>query len=130
MSLNHHRPKGAVFFHNSFIPEFDQHLQHVLPRIIIQTGADDSEAARCQYPAMQLVSLVLLVPLILLYELLPVIRSQRNKHNSHISIPVAVMICAVIVSAIAIVMMSVVIAMGIRIVFQFSGSERLSCCVR
>ena len=51
----------------AFIPELGQPLQHVLSdllRIIIQTGADDAEAARCQYPAMQLVGLVLLVPLI------------------------------------------------------------------
>ena len=56
-------------FHNSFIPELGQHLQHVdadLLRIIIQTGADDAEAVRCQYPAMQLVVLVLLVLLIFL----------------------------------------------------------------
>ena len=56
-------------FYNSFIPELGQHLQHVLAdllRIIIQTGADDAEAIRRQYPAMQLVGLVLLVLLIFL----------------------------------------------------------------
>jgi hypothetical protein len=55
--------------HNSFIPELSQHLQHVdadLLRIIIQTGADDAKAIWRQYPAMQLVSLVLLVLLIFL----------------------------------------------------------------
>ena len=53
----------------AFIPELRQHLQHVntnLLQIIIQTGADDAEAARCQYPAMQLIGLVLLVLLIFL----------------------------------------------------------------
>ena len=35
-----------------------------LLRIIIQTGTDDAEAVRGQYPAMQLVDLVLLVLLI------------------------------------------------------------------
>ena len=57
-------------------------------------------------------------------------RQKKIKHNIHTLIPVAVVIRAVIVSAIAIVMMSVVIAMGIRIVFQCSGSERLSCRIR
>ena len=61
-----------VFNHNvkdAFIPELGQHLQHVdanLLRIIIQTGADDAEAVRCQYPAIQLIGLVLLVLLIFL----------------------------------------------------------------
>ena len=44
-------------FHDSFIPELGQHLQHVdadLLRLIIQTGADDAEAVWCQYPPMQL----------------------------------------------------------------------------
>ena len=31
---------------------------------IIQTGADDAEPIRCQYPAMQLIGLVLLIFLI------------------------------------------------------------------
>lgn len=54
-------------FHNSFISELGQHLQHVLAdllRIIIQTGTDDTEAVRCQYPAMQLVGLVSLLSFI------------------------------------------------------------------
>ena len=37
-----------------------------LLRIIIKTGADDAEAVRGQYPAMQLVGLVLLVLFIFL----------------------------------------------------------------
>ena len=37
-----------------------------LLRIIIQTGTDDAEAVRGQYPAMQLVDLVLLVLLFLI----------------------------------------------------------------
>ena len=37
-----------------------------LLRIVIQTGTDDTEAIRCQYPAMQLISLVLLVLFIFL----------------------------------------------------------------
>ena len=48
--------------YDSLIPELCQHLQHVyanLLRIVVQTGADDAEAIRCQYPAMQLVSLVI-----------------------------------------------------------------------
>ena len=59
-----------TFNHNveeAFTPELRQHLQHVdadLLRIIVQTGADDTEAIRCQYPTMQLVGLVLLVLLI------------------------------------------------------------------
>ena len=68
MPLNHHRPKGAVLlFNNSFIPELGQHFQHALSellRIIIKTSTDDTETIRCQYPAMQLVGLVLLVFLI------------------------------------------------------------------
>ena len=58
---------NSDLFHYSFIPELGQHLQHVdadLLGIIVQTGADDAEAVRCQYPAMQLVGLVLLVFLI------------------------------------------------------------------
>ena len=54
---------------NTFIPEFGKHLQHMnadLLRIVIQTGADDTEAVWCQYPTMQLVGLVLLVLLIFL----------------------------------------------------------------
>ncbi len=54
---------------DSFIPELIQHLRHVdanLLRIIVQTGTDEAEAIRCQYPAMQLVVLVLLIFLILL----------------------------------------------------------------
>lgn len=35
-------------------------------RIVVQTGADDAEAVRCQNPAMQLIRLVLPVPLIFL----------------------------------------------------------------
>lgn len=35
-------------------------------RIVVQTGADDAEAVRCQKPAMQLIRLVLPVPLIFL----------------------------------------------------------------
>ena len=61
--------KDFLLPNDSFIPELGQHLQHVdadLLRIIIQTGADDAEAVRCQYPAMQLVGLVLLVLLIFL----------------------------------------------------------------
>ena len=53
----------------AFISELRNHLQHVdadLLRIVVQTGADDAEAIRCQYPAMQFVGLVLLVPLIFL----------------------------------------------------------------
>ena len=60
---------GSFSFHNSFIPELGHHLQHVdanLLRIIVQTGADDPEAVRCQDPAMQLVALVLLVGFIFL----------------------------------------------------------------
>ena len=52
---------------DSFTPELGQHLRHVdanLLRIIVQTGTDEAEAIRCQYPAMQLVGLVLLVLLI------------------------------------------------------------------
>ena len=55
--------------YDPFVSELGQHLQHVdadLLRIVIQTGADDAEAVRCQYPAMQLVGLVLLVLLIFL----------------------------------------------------------------
>ena len=55
--------------YKTFTSELGQHLQHVLADllwIIIQTGADDAEAARCQYPAMQLIGLVLLVLLIFL----------------------------------------------------------------
>ena len=64
-------PKPVLFWsvYDSFIPELGQHLQHVdaeLLWIIVQTGADDTETVRCQYPAMQLVSLVLLVFLIFL----------------------------------------------------------------
>ena len=67
----------------SDIPELCQHLQHVyanLLRIVVQTGADDAEAIRCQYPAMQLVSLVLLVLLIFLvrYLLHGNLRSSRT----------------------------------------------------
>ena len=47
-------------------------------------------------------------------------RQKKIKHNIHTLISAAVVICAVIVSAIAIVMMPVVIAMGIRIVLQCS----------
>ena len=60
-------PKQYRSLYDSSIPELRQHLQHVntnLLRIIIQTGADDAEPIRSQYPAMQLVGLVLLVPLI------------------------------------------------------------------
>ena len=60
---------GSFSFHDSFIPELRQHLQHMdadLLRIVIQTGADDTEAVWCQYPTMQLVGLVLLVLLIFL----------------------------------------------------------------
>ena len=60
---------GSFSFHNSFIPELGQHLQHVdadLLRIIVQTGADNAQPVRCQDPAMQLVGLVLLVLLIFL----------------------------------------------------------------
>ncbi|MDO4867335.1 MAG: hypothetical protein Q4C10_12365 [Clostridia bacterium] len=69
----------------AFIPEFGQHLQHVntnLLRIIVQTGADDAEAVRCQYPPMQLVGLVLLVLLIFLirYLLHGDLRSSRGYH--------------------------------------------------
>ena len=58
---------GSSSFHNSFIPELGQHLQHVdadLLRIIIQTGADDAETVRRQDAAMQLVGLILLILLI------------------------------------------------------------------
>ena len=49
-----------------------------LLRIIIQTSADDAESIRCQYPAMKLVGLVLLVLFIfliryLLHDDLPII---------------------------------------------------------
>ena len=69
--------------YDSLIPELCQHLQHVyanLLRIVVQTGADDAEAIRCQYPAMQLVSLVLLVLLIFLvrYLLHGNLRSSRT----------------------------------------------------
>ena len=40
------------------LPELGQHLQHVdadLLWIIVLTGADDAEAVRRQYPAMQLI---------------------------------------------------------------------------
>ena len=51
-----------------------------LLRIKIQTCADDAEAVRCQYPAMQLVGLVLLVFLIFLirYLLRDSLRSSRE----------------------------------------------------
>ena len=56
MPLNHHQPRGTVLlFHDSLIPEFCQHIQHVdadLLRIVVQTGTDEAEAIRCQYPAM------------------------------------------------------------------------------
>ena len=57
-------------------------------------------------------------------------RQKKIKHNKHTLISMAVVICAVIVSAIAIVMMSVVIAAGIRIILQCSGSERLCRRIR
>ncbi len=52
---------------DSFIPELDQHLQHTdtdLFRIVVHTGADGAEAVWCQYSAIQLIGLVLLILLI------------------------------------------------------------------
>ena len=71
-----------------FTFELCQYLQHVdayLLRIIVQTGTDDAEAVRCQYPAMQLVGLVLLVLLIFLigYLLHGILRSASQTGTSH-----------------------------------------------
>jgi hypothetical protein len=55
--------------YDTLTSELRQHLQHMdtdLLRIVVQTGADDTKAVLCQYPAMQRVSLVLLVLLIFL----------------------------------------------------------------
>lgn len=57
-------PKIFLLPNDSFISELGQHLQYVntdLLRIMIQTGADNADAVRQQYPAMQLVGLVMLV---------------------------------------------------------------------
>ena len=66
---NHTEKENKTMRNTLKIPELGQHLQHVdtdLLRIVIQTSADDTEAVRCQYPAMQLVGLVLLILLIFL----------------------------------------------------------------
>ena len=66
---NHTEKENKTMRNTLKIPELGQHLQHVdadLLRIIVQTGADDTETVRCQYPTMQLVGLVLLVLLIFL----------------------------------------------------------------
>ena len=55
---------GSLLFHNTFIPELGQHLQHVdadLLRIIIQPCTYDAKAVRCQDATMQPVCLILLV---------------------------------------------------------------------
>lgn len=47
--------------YDTLTSELRQHLQYVdtdLLRIVVQTGADDTKAVLCQYPAMQRVSLV------------------------------------------------------------------------
>ena len=66
--LNHLRLIGSIaLFHDSFISELRQHLQHVdadLFRVIVQPSADDTQSVRCQDAAMQLVGLVLLILLI------------------------------------------------------------------
>ena len=65
----HVRSTNTDLIYYTFIPELHQHLQHMdsdLFRIIIQTGTDKAEAARCQNPATQHVRLVLLILLIVL----------------------------------------------------------------
>ena len=59
----------SFLIHDSFIPELGKHLQHMLSdsfRVIIESGTDNSQTVRRQYPAMQLVGLVLLILLIFL----------------------------------------------------------------
>ena len=59
----------VLSFHDSFISELVQLLQHVLAdlfRIIVQTSANDAKPIQCQYPAMQLVGLVLLILIFLI----------------------------------------------------------------
>ena len=75
--------------HDTLIPELGQHLQHVdtdLLRIIIQTGADDAKAIWRQYPAMQLVSLVLLV---LLFDICFIWTSDQLDKLEFVSIKVS-----------------------------------------
>jgi hypothetical protein len=51
-----------------------------LLRVIIQTSTDDAEAIRCQYPAMQLVGLVLLV-LLISYSLFDICFMATSDHR-------------------------------------------------
>ncbi|OON84945.1 hypothetical protein BXO88_14860 [Oribacterium sp. C9] len=60
---------ASILFISVYQFTLSQHLKHVdadLIRIIIKIGADDTQAIRCQYPAMQPVGLVLLIFLIYL----------------------------------------------------------------